>query len=108
MRSNPARGEVTITINGTKHTLRLTLGALAGLEQRLETGSLMGLAEHFESGRVGSAELMALISAGLQGAGHDMTEADLAKAEISGGPIGAMHAGMELLSRTFQPYHEGA
>ena len=108
MHSNPARGEVCLKINGEERALRLTLGALAGLEQRLETQSLMGLAERFESGRVASADLIALIAAGLGGAGHPVEEEDLAKADIAGGPVAAMHAGMELLSRTFRPYHDGA
>ncbi len=84
--------------------MRLTLGALAALETRLEAGSLMGLAERFESGRVATGELIALLAAGLAGGGHTVSEDALAKAEIEGGAVGAMRAGMELLSRAFQPF----
>lgn len=108
MDANPQRGEVALRIDGENRTMRLTLGALAGLEARLETGSLMDLAERFETGRIGSAELIALLSAGLNGAGNEISEDRLACAEIAGGPVAAMHAGMELLSRTFRPYHDGA
>ena len=101
---NPHRGDVALVINGQACTLRLTLGALAMLETRLEAGSLMALAERFDSGRVGSAELIALLSAGLSGAGHQMSETDLANAEIEGGAVAAMRAGVELLARAFQPF----
>lgn len=103
MAANPHRGEVSLTIDGQARRLRLTLGALAELETRLETGSLMGLAERFETGRVTTTDLMALLAAGLSGAGDTLTEADLASAEIEGGAVGAMRAGMELLSVTFRP-----
>lgn len=104
---NPHRGEVALTIDGRQRLLRLTLGALAELEARLEAGSLMELAERFEAGRVGSAELMALLAAGLAGAGEDVSEADLAAAEILGGAVAALRAGMELLALAFPPIGDG-
>lgn len=100
--TNPLRGEVSITIDGRARTMRLTLGALASLEARLEAGSLMGLAERFEDGRVSAADLMALLAAGLAGAGEDIAEEALGRAEIEGGAVGALRAGMELLSRAFR------
>ena len=101
--ANPHRGEVELVIDGEARILRLTLGALAALEARLETGSLIELAERFETGRIGAGELMALLSAGLSGGGAAVDEADLACAEIEGGAVAAMQAGMELLGRAFQP-----
>ena len=103
MTANPQRGEVSLVIDGTPRRLRLTLGALAVLEARLEAGSLMGLAERFETGRVGTGELIALLAAGLSGAGEPITEEALATAEIEGGAVGAMRAGMDLLAATFRP-----
>ena len=100
--TNPMRGEVSITIDGRARTMRLTLGALASLEARLEAGSLMGLAERFEDGRVSAGDLLALLAAGLSGAGEDVGEDALARAEIDGGAVGALKAGMELLSRAFR------
>lgn len=94
-------------IDGVPCRLRLTLGALAALEARLEVGSLMGLAERFDTGKVGAAELTALLAAGLAGAGEQMTEDALATAEIEGGAVAAMRAGMELLSATFRPLNHG-
>ena len=99
---NPHRGEVSITVDGRPRTMRLTLGALASLEARLGAGSLMALAERFEDGRVPTADLLALLAAGLAGAGEELDEEALARAEIEGGAVGAMRKGMELLSRAFR------
>ena len=54
MMANPQRGEVAIRIDGREHVMRLTLGALAELEDRLKVTSLLGLAEKFETGGVAS------------------------------------------------------
>jgi hypothetical protein len=99
---NPYRGEVAIVIDGRSRTMRLTLGALAGLEARLQAGSLVGLAERFEDGKVATADLIALLAAGLSGAGEPVDEVELARAEIEGGAVGAMRAGMALLARAFR------
>jgi hypothetical protein len=100
--ANPQRGEVAIRIDGREHVMRLTLGALAELEARLEATSLLGLAEKFEGGGVSAAELTALLTAGIRGGGGSITEDEIAAADIDGGPVGAMQAGLSLLSRTFQ------
>ncbi|MEO1773469.1 MAG: GTA-gp10 family protein [Pseudomonadota bacterium] len=100
-RANPARGEVSLVIDGVERRLRLTLGALAALEGRLEAGGLVALAERFEGGQVNAADLAALIAAGLSGAGEPMDEAAVLGAEIEGGAAGAMRAGMTLLARSF-------
>ncbi len=96
-----------LVVDGVPHVMRLTLGALAGLETRLETGSLMGLAERFETGEVPTADLIALLSAGLAGAGSRISERELAAADIEGGAVGAMRAAMELLARAFRPFGDG-
>lgn len=103
---NPHRGEVSLVIDGVPRTLRLTLGALAVLETRLGSRSLIDLAERFESGQVGASDLMALLEAGLQGAGHPVAEGDLADAEIEGGAVAAMRTGLLLLGAAFRPPHD--
>lgn len=100
--ANPRRGEVEIALNGEIHLMRLTLGSLAELEARLEAESLVALAEKFEQGRVASAELIALLAAGLKGAGSPVTEAEVAGADIPGGAVGAMRAGMALIAAAFR------
>ncbi|MEL6218097.1 MAG: gene transfer agent family protein [Pseudomonadota bacterium] len=101
--ANPWRGEVAIVIDGTPRRMRLTLGALAALEARLGTTSILALAERFESGAVSASELLALLSAGLTGAGEPVTEEALAAAEIEGGAVGALKAGLALMAAAFQP-----
>lgn len=101
---NPLRGDVALAIDGERRVMRLTLGALAALEARLGAGSLMDLAERFEHGRVRSEDLIALLSAGLAGGGAPMDETALASADIEGGAVGALKAGMALLTRAFQPF----
>lgn len=105
--ANPHRGEVALVIDGRARVMRLTLGALAGLEARLGSGSLIELAERFEDGRVGAGDLIALLAAGLQGGGADLDEASLARAEIDGGAVAAMQAGMALLAAAFAPVDDG-
>lgn len=104
---NPHRGDVELVINGTPRVMRLTLGAMAELEARLECGSMIELAERFESGRPGAAELMALLEAGLQGAGTPVAEGELADAEIGGGAVAALRAGVALLGAAFRPDPDG-
>lgn len=101
--ANAQRGEVALRVDGEERTMRLTLGALAELEARLGATSLVELAEKFETGGVSAAELIALLAAGIRGAGGTATEEELATAEIEGGAVGAMRAGLTLLSRTFRP-----
>lgn len=96
MMSNPYRGEVPLTINGEARVMRLSLGALAALEEDLGADSLVALVERFESGRFSARDLTALLSAGL-----DLPRADVAAAEIEGGPVAAAHAAGRLLQVTF-------
>lgn len=98
---NPWRGEVSLTINGAPHVLRLTLGALAGLEAQLQTGSLVALVERFETGAFSARDVLVLLHAGLSGGGSDMRLEELADAQIDGGPIAATQAAAALLARAF-------
>lgn len=100
--ANPWAGEVAVVINGERHVMRLTLGALAELEATLETGTLVELAERFESGRFSTRDVLALIVAGLRGGGWRGSASDLLSAEIEGGPVGAARAAGMLLARAFE------
>ena len=100
--ANHERGEVELVVDDRPRRMRLTLGALAELESRLEVGSLVALAERFESGQISARELMALLGAGLRGAGEDISDEDLGRAEIRGGAVAAIRAGLALLEATFR------
>jgi len=99
---NPMRGEVSLVIDGEARVLRLSLGALVALEDRLGAGSLLELAERFEAGRFSGGDLVALLSAGLSGGGAPMAEEALLAAEIEGGPLAAARAAAALLARAFR------
>ncbi|ANT61320.1 hypothetical protein AYJ57_13620 [Salipiger sp. CCB-MM3] len=99
--SNPWRGEVALEIDGQRHVMRLTLGALAELEAMLEDGTLLDLVRRFESGSCSTRDVLALIVAGLRGGGWPGTAQDLVSAEIGGGPLLAARAAAELLAHAF-------
>lgn len=91
---------MALTIDGQQRVLKLTLGALAELEQELATGSLVELVQRFEGGGFSSGDVLALIRAGLRGSGVDQA-VDLMQADIAGGPLAAARAAAELLARAF-------
>ena len=98
---NLHRGEISALIGGEQRTLCLTLGALAELEARLQAGDLAGLAERFGAGRISARDLTAIIGAGLRGAGHPLSDDDLARLPIEGGVKGAAETAVRLLRATF-------
>ena len=97
----PWTGEVALVIDGLRHVLKLTLGALAELEAKLETGTLIDLVARFERAEFSTRDVLALIVAGLRGGGWNGRSADLLEAEIEGGPVGAARAAATLLARAF-------
>lgn len=99
--ANPWRGEVELVIDGVPRRLRLTLGALAELEQALEASSLVALVERFETRTFSSADVLALLEAGLSGGGCRTEARALHHAEIEGGPMAGARAAAELLARAF-------
>jgi hypothetical protein len=99
--SNPYRGEVALVLDGRAHVLRLTLGALAELEEALETGSLLDLVERFETGQFSARDLLALLAAGLRGGAQGVDLPDLQHADIEGGPVEAARIAARLLAVSF-------
>jgi Phage tail tube protein, GTA-gp10 len=98
---NPYRGEVELAVDGEARIMRLTLGALAELEARLESDSLVELIARFETGGFRVRDLISLITAGLNGGGWRISEAELLGRRIDGGPLAAAQAAAELLKLTF-------
>lgn len=99
---NPQRGEVSVRVNGEERLMRLTLGALAALEARLDAGGLAALAERFEKGEFRAADLIALLTAGLRGGGDEVSEDEVAAMDFDGGAIGAASAASRLLAASFR------
>ncbi len=101
MPHNPHRGEIEALLDGSPRRLRLTLGALAELESTLAVPDLTALAERFESGRLSAADLIAVLGAGLRGAGAETTDAEVSRMEIPGGATGAARIAADLLRAAF-------
>ncbi|MEL6171687.1 MAG: gene transfer agent family protein [Pseudomonadota bacterium] len=99
--ANPWAGEVELVIDSQRHVLKLTLGALAELEEDLQSGSLIDLVKRFEDGDFSTRDLLALVVAGLRGGGWRGQTSDLVSAEIAGGPMAAAKVAAELLARAF-------
>lgn len=99
--ANPHAGEVALTLDGERHVAKLTLGALAELEQTLGDDTLVALVERFETGEFSSRDVLHLIVAGLRGGGWRGNVGDLLSVEIEGGPMMAARAAGQLLARAF-------
>ncbi|MDA8585738.1 gene transfer agent family protein [Rhodobacteraceae bacterium] len=99
--ANQWEGEVAIRLNGERHVMKLTLGALAELEAGLEADSLIALVERFEAGAFSTRDVLALIVAGLRGGGWRGDAAILLTVEIEGGPVQAARLAGQLLARAF-------
>ncbi|MXU66319.1 gene transfer agent family protein [Rhodobacteraceae bacterium KN286] len=86
--------------------MRLTLQALAELEEVLGTGAVSELVGRFERGAFSAGDLMALLHAGLRGGGWDIDRAGFAALDLDGSPVALAEAGARLLAAAFVP--EGA
>jgi hypothetical protein len=99
--ANLHRGEVDFTVAGTTHALVLTLGALAELEDSLAPDGLGGLAERLSEGRLSIRDTLAVLAAGLAGAGHGTTPEALGRL-IPAPDLGiARHTAAALLAASF-------
>jgi tail tube GTA-gp10-like protein len=101
--ANPWAGEVALELGGERKVLKLNLGALAELETWLQAEGIADLVERFEEGGFKSRDVLALVCAGLRGGGWDGDLRDLAKAEITGGPLEAARVAARLLALAFRP-----
>lgn len=99
--ANPWAGEVGLVINGKHRRLKLTLGALAELEQALGCRSLLELAQRFEQASYSGRDVIHVIQAGLMGAGEPLPQDEVLSADIGGGPVVAAQAAAQLLVRAF-------
>jgi hypothetical protein len=104
--ANMYRGEIEAELGGSRFKLCLTLGALAELEQELGEGDILSLAERFEKGRLRSLDAIRIIGAGLRGAGHEITDAEVAKLAAPAGAVSYVDIVARLLKATFAPLIE--
>ena len=98
---NSRRGEIEAVLDGRPRTLCLTLGALAELETALDAPDLVALAERFETGHLSAREAVAVIGAGLRGAGGTETDAEVAAMRLDGPAARSMQIVAALLAAAF-------
>lgn len=101
--ANRHRGEIAATLNGKPHTLVLTLGALAELEDAFGGADILSIAEKLQTGRLAARDCMRIIGAGLRGAGHQVSDEDVAAMTTEGGAAGFVLIIADLMSATFRP-----
>ena len=101
--ANRARGEIDAWLGGERYTLCLTLGALAELESLYGEADLLALAERFEGGRLSARDVIGILGAGLRGAGHPLSDEEVAALKIDGGAAAYVALVSELLNATFAP-----
>jgi hypothetical protein len=95
--ANPRRGEVSCRLGGRRHTLRLTLNALAEIEAAMAADGLAGLGQRLAAGRLRSADLVALLGATLRGGGTAVSDEE-AGALVDAGDLPVI---AEALARLF-------
>lgn len=88
-------------VAGQSLPMRLTLGALAELEEAFAVDSLPALGERFISGQLSARDIIRIIAAGLRGAGQAIRDEDVASLSFDGGLNGVISAAITLLEATF-------
>lgn len=105
--ANAHRGEIEAVFNSRTYRLRLTLGALADLEQLFGAQDLVALAQRFESGRLSARDILNIIACGLRGGGNDMPPDEIDRLAHEDGLQGFAHVAAELLAATFGAAESG-
>jgi hypothetical protein len=82
---NKVRGESEFLAGTERYIMKLTLGALAEIENGLGVSSLSDIAGKLKS--LGTMDLATVASALLRGAGHDLSPADVLKLETDLGTL---------------------
>ena len=106
--ANRRRGEVALCLGDERYTLCLTLGALAELEDAFGVQDLNALAKRFSSGRLSSRDLLTILSLGLRGGGHAISDREVANLALSEGIEPVAEAIVALLVNTFGAQGSGA
>lgn len=75
---NRHRGEVRLALHGRSFTLRLTLQALAEIEDAFGLSGLGALGERLGAGRIAARELAALLGAAIRGGGTAIDDDEIA------------------------------
>ncbi len=99
--ANRYRGEISAELDGVNYTLCLTLGALAELESAFGASDIVGLAARFEELRLSARDILKIVACGLRGAGHIVSDEDVARMKVPDGLHGYVRIAAQLLAATF-------
>lgn len=99
--ANRRRGEIDAMIDGRRHVLVLTLGALAELEAACGAEDLVALTQRFAGGRLSARDIARILGAGLRGGGTQIGDAEVAQLRLAGGVPEMARLAAELLRATF-------
>lgn len=99
--ANRRRGEAELVLDGRRYTLRLTLGALAELEEAFQVADLAALGERFARGRLSARDVIAILGCALRGGGHPMRDDEVAALYSEGGVAPLAEAALRALEAAF-------
>lgn len=102
---NLHRGEIRASIDGQNYVLKLTLGALAEIEQALAL-DLLEISERFESGQISAGDCLSILGAAFRAGGQDLSDQDVAGMTFDKGPTEAFSLVTQLFISAFPPQHE--
>ncbi|MFN3482263.1 GTA-gp10 family protein [Rhabdaerophilum calidifontis] len=94
--ANRHRGEVTLVLDGTRFTLRLTLQALAEIETALELPGLGALGARLGGGRLSARDLAIVLAAAIRGGGAAIDDETVA-ARVAASDLPAVLAALGVL-----------
>ncbi len=97
---NRHRGEVAAVINRTPRRLRLTLSALAHLENAYGDVDILALVRRFAAKGLRARDVNLVLRAGLAGAGDSLAESEAAL-DIEGGYAAGARIAAQLLAAAF-------
>ncbi len=100
--ANRHRGEISGTLAGREYTFCLTLGALADLEDALADEDIFAFVQRLSQGRITSRDVISILGAGLRGAGHAVSNDEVAAMmPPANGFSGALELAARLISSAF-------
>ncbi|CAH1671154.1 gene transfer agent family protein [Chelatococcus asaccharovorans] len=82
--ANRHRGEVEAELDGRRHVLCLTLGALAELETAFGADDLAMLGRRLAEGRLSARDIVRILGAGLRGGGSTLSDDEVASLPVAG------------------------
>ncbi len=99
--ANRRRGDTELVIEGRRYILRLTLGALAELEDAFAVADLAALGERFNTGRLAARDVVTILGCALRGGGQEISDEEVAAMSTPEGVAPLAEAAMRALEAAF-------